>query len=82
MRRSASPKAISASAASAAIQSGKPVKGSTPEPVDAITPRTPPAGADPPEAVTPRTPPAVEEAWSFELFAAAELPLAVEAEDV
>ena len=58
------------------------MKGSTPEPVDAITPRTPPAGAEPPEAVTPSTPPAAEEAWPFELFTAAELPLAVEAEAV
>jgi len=37
------------------------VKGSTPEPTEAIAPRTPPAGAPLPlEAVTPRTPPAVE----------------------
>jgi len=43
------------------IQTEKPVKGSTPEPTDAIAPRTPPTGpASPPEAVAPRTPPAFE----------------------
>ena len=46
-------------ATSTASESERPVKGSTPEPADAIAPRTPPAGAGlPPEAVTPRTPPA------------------------
>lgn len=54
------PAAISASAARAATQSGKPVKGSTPEPTEAIAPRTPPAGSELPEAVTPSTPPAAE----------------------
>ena len=49
-------------AASTISQSGKPVKGSAPEPTDSIAPRTPPAGAElPPEAVAPRTPPAAEE---------------------
>src|SRR5213083_724342 len=58
-RRSAKPKAISVAAAATTIQSGNPVKGSTPEPTDSMAPRTPPAGAElPPEAVTPRTPPA------------------------
>jgi hypothetical protein len=38
------------------------VKGRTPEPTDAMAPRTPPAGAElPPAAVAPRTPPAAAE---------------------
>src|SRR5882672_1831885 len=63
LRRSVRPRAIIPTPARSANQSGKPVKGSTPEPTDAIAPRTPPAGPElPPVAVTPATPPAFGEA--------------------
>src|SRR5258705_13590974 len=63
LRRSVRPRAIIPPPARRANQSGKPVKGSTPEPTDAIAPRTPPTGpALPLVAVTSAMAPAFGEA--------------------